>query len=176
MEINVPTTTTMIFGLNYYKFNIKYIIDKYKLFKNHTVYWYYAGVNTNEYYDFNPKDIDITNMIWMANTVSVYALIIAIYTGFNEIYLVDIDHNQIFVSDKENIRFYKKAEFQNSENINLSCLTNDLMEAYKSFKQKSILSRIVKNSKILNCSTESLLDMFIKIKLKDVINDKKHQK
>jgi len=168
MEKHMPKNTNMIFGLNAYEGNIKYIFEKYGIFKEHKINWYFAGVDTSEYYSFDQKDIDMTSMVWSANTVSIYALIVAIYMGFDEIYLLGMDHTQICKSNNEEIRFYTKADFQQSEVISKIKFSNNLIEAYKSFNQKDILSaNCVSN--IYNCSIESLLDMFKKIKLKDVI-------
>ena len=115
MEKHVPKNTNMLFGLNNYHYNIKYVFDKYGLFKEHKINWYYAGVNVNEYYKFNKKDIDVTNMIWSANTVSIYALIFAIYMGFDEIYLVGMDHNYMCIQKENDYRFYKNALHQKDE-------------------------------------------------------------
>jgi hypothetical protein len=175
MEKHIPKTTTMLLGLNSYKGNIKYIFDKYSLFNEHKIYWYYAGRQVNEYYQFNKKDIDITNMIWSANTVSIYALIFAIYMGFDEIYLVGMDHTQICNTSPQQtkIRFYDKAKHQKNEKpLNVSdklTQVNQYMSRYIQWKQYFNLSEL--GVKIYNTSDESLLKLFDYKSLKEVIND-----
>ena len=173
MEKHVPKNTNMLFGLNNYPYNIKYVFDKYNLFKEHKINWYYAGVNVNEYYQFNEKDIDVTNMVWSANTVSIYALIMAIYMGFDEIYLVGMDHTQICNTTKNNMRFYQKAEFQTKETpLNVSeriTQVNQYMSRYTQWKQYYELSN--KHLKIYNTSPVSLLKIFEFKSLKEVVDD-----
>jgi len=174
MEKYVPKTTTMLLGLNSYKENIKYIFDKYGLFKEHKIYWYYTGVNVNEYYQFNKKDIEITNMIWSANTVSIYALIFAIYMGFDEIYLLGMDHNNICF--KKNVgRFYKKAIHQRNKiegnHYNLDYKRNKFLNTYFLWKKYIILKKVTKVN-ITNLSNDSLLDVFSFDSLCNVLKEK----
>ena len=72
----------MIFGLDIYDYNIRYILEKYGIFKKHNINWYFAGIDVDKEYKFKEKDISIENQIWAANTASTYALIVAIYMGF----------------------------------------------------------------------------------------------
>ena len=160
MEKYVPKNTTMLLGLNSYRENIKYIFDKYGLFKEHQIYWYYAGRQVNEYYQFNKKDIDITNMIWSANTVSIYALIFAIYMGFEEIYLVGMDHNYMCIRKESDYRFYKNVLHQKEEHKRMKFTKKDeftgtgkVFMFYELIKQNT-------NKRIFNCSNESLLDIY----------------
>ena len=171
MEANMPKNANMLFGLNVYDSNIKYIFDKYGLFKEHNINWYFAGVNASEYYKFNEKDIDMTNMIWSANTVSIYALVAAIYMGFDEIYLLGMDHNYMCTSEKD-WRFYKDAIHQKDEvkrSMNAKShvqhtfiATGKIFEHYQILKDNS-------NCKIYNTSDISLLDIFEYKKLGELI-------
>ena len=107
MEKNMPINANMIFGISKHINNVNNILEQYHFFKNHQKYWYYAGININDYYQYSPRDIDIARMTWVANTVSIYAIIFAIYMGFNEIYLLGMDHN--YICNKENNHRYYKA-------------------------------------------------------------------
>jgi len=162
MESHMPEDTNMLFGLNGYEGNIRSIFEKYRIFKEHKINWYFTGVNTGEYYNFKQKDIDITNMVWSANTVSVYALIIAIYMGFDEIYLLGMDHNYICKS-KNDSRFYQNGLHQKDE---VSRSMNG-----KSYAQHAFIAsgkifehyQILKDNnacQIFNCSNSSLLDIY----------------
>ena len=161
----------MLFGLNRNSVNIKFITDKNKLFQNHKINWYYAGVHTGEYYKFKAKDIDITKMIWSANTVSIYALIFAIYMGFKEIYLLGMDHNYM-CKDESEWRFYKNAihqkdEIESSAN-NQSHITQTLTATGQIFEQYQKLKDHT-TCKVFNTSRISLLDIFEVKKLQDII-------
>ncbi len=165
----IPINVNMVLGLNSHRENIKYILDKHELFKEHKIYWYYAGVNLNEYYRFNKKDIDITNMIWSANTVSIYALIFAIYMGFEEIYLLGMDHNYMCIKKESDYRFYKNALHQKEEHKKINFTKKDefigtgkVFEFYDLIKWNT-------NANIINCSNESLLDIYTFKNITDVI-------
>ena len=171
MEQHMPKNSTLIFGISNQNNNIKNIIDHHNLFVNYKKYWYYAGININDYYNYKPADLDITKMTWIADTVSIYSLIVAIYMGFNEIYLMGMDHNYI-CNNKSNYRFYKDGIHQNNEEkriIKDTSLTKHLsFGMYKIFNQYELLSN---NSytKIYNTSRNSLLDIFEYVTFKDVI-------
>ena len=62
--------------------------------------------NFNDYYQYSPRDIDIARMTWVADNLSIKALIFAIYMGFKEIYLLSMDHDYI-CNNENNYRFYK---------------------------------------------------------------------
>lgn len=171
MEVNMPKNTNMLFGINSYDGNIKNIFERYGIFKEHKINWYFSGINTSEYYKFNEKDIDMTNMIWSANTVSIYALIAAIYMGFDEIYLLGMDHNYMCMSEKD-WRFYKDAIHQEDEvkrSMNgKSHVQHDFIAAGKIFKHYQSL-KDNSNCKIYNTSNISLLDIFEYKKLGELI-------
>jgi len=162
MESHMPKNINMLFGLNAYDGNIKYIFEKYGIFKEHKINWYFVGVNTGEYYNFNQKDIDLINMVWSANTVSIYTLIVAIYMGFDEIYLLGMDHNYMCKSESD-WRFYKEAIHQKDEvkrSMNgKSHVQDDFIAGGKIFEHYQIL-KDNHEIKIYNCSSSSLLDIF----------------
>lgn len=171
MEKYMPEDTNMLFGLNEYHSNIKYIFDKYGIFKKHKINWYFSGVITGEYYNLDKKDIDMTNMVWSANTVSIYALIAAIYMGFDKIYLLGMDHNHMCISEKD-ARFYKKAIHQKDELKRLLNGKSYSKLAFESlskiFKSYEILNK--QKSKIINLSTNTTIDIFEKKLLKKIID------
>lgn len=180
MQSHMPKSTNMLFGLNAYDGNIKYIFEKYGIFKEHSINWYFAGVNTSEYYSFNSKDIDMTQIVWSANTVSIYALIAAIYMGFDEIYLLGMDHTNICFKDNNIERFYKNKAKHQENNIevkylnNLEYKKNKFKNTYFLWSKYIELSKYIRNSnqKIINLSNDSLLDIFEFEKLKYIIGNK----
>ena len=161
MESHMPKDTNMLFGLNAYDGNIKYIFEKYGIFKEHKINWYFAGVDISKDYVFFTRDIDFVNPIWSASTVSTYSLLSAIYMGFDEIYLLGVDHNYICLKKEENFRFYKSAIHQQNEHERMKFKKSDeFFGTARVFIEKELIAENCQNSKIFNCSSESLLNMF----------------
>ena len=171
MEENMPNNTTMIFGLNRDDINIKYICDKNNLFNNNKIYWYFSGKIVNEYYNYSQQDVNITKMIWIADTVSIYALILAIYMGFSEIYMLGMDHN--YICNKEsNYRFYNNGIHQHNEqqrSLKGSSKVKHFSKGlYNIFSQYEMIKNNTPKS-IYNVSSNSLLDVFEYVKLAKVV-------
>ena len=173
MENNMPKYVNLIFGISNQINTAKRILDHYNLFEHNQKYWFYGGININDYYNFKQRDIDITRMTWKADTISIYSLIFALYMGFSEIYLLGMDHNYI-CNNESNYRFYQKGIHQNKEverTIKDASRTKHLsFGLYKIFHQYELLSNN-SNAKIYNISKNSLLDVFKYVTFKDVIKD-----
>ena len=173
MENNMPKYVNLIFGISNQINTAKRILDHYNLFEHNQKYWFYGGININDYYNFKQRDIDITRMTWKADTISIYSLIFALYMGFSEIYLLGMDHNYI-CNNESNYRFYQKGIHQNNEDertIKDASRTKHLsFGMYKIFHQYELLSNN-SNAKIYNISKNSLLDVFKYVTFKDVIKD-----
>ena len=171
MEQHMPKNVNLIFGISNQNNNIKSILSHHNLFVNFKKYWYYAGININDYYNYKPRDIDITRMTWIADTISIYSIIVAIYMGFSEIYLLGMDHNYI-CNNKSNYRFYKDGIHQNDEDERMlkdTSLTKHLsFSIYKIFHQYELLSNN-SDTEIYNTSRNSLLDIFEYVTFKDII-------
>ena len=165
MEKHMPKNTNMIFGLNAYEGNIKYIFEKYGIFKEHKINWYFAGVNYN-HETFNDNAMDITNPIYSGEAVSIYSLILAIYMGFDEIYLLGMDHDYFLYEDESKMRMYERAVHQQNEfertfgdtfYIKEFLRQYNIFSKYKAFANNS-------NSKIFNASNGGILKVFPKVK------------
>ena len=171
MEIHMPNNVNLIFGINNQINTAKSILDHNNLFEHHQKYWFYGGININDYYNYKLRNIDITRMIWIADAVSIYSLIFAIYMGFSEIYLLGMDHNYI-CNDRSNYRFYRDGIHQNNEeNRVLKGSSKSMHEAgaiYKIFSQYELLNNNT-SKKIFNISKKSLLDVFDYVELSEVI-------
>ena len=70
MENNMPNNVNLIFGISNQINTAKMILDHHNLFENHQKYWFYGGININDYYNYDTKHIDITRMIWIARSLS----------------------------------------------------------------------------------------------------------
>jgi len=174
MEKYVPKNTTMLLGLSNYKQNIKYLLDKYGLFKNHKIYWYYAGVNYKALH-FKRKWMDITNLIYTGEAVSIYALIFAIYMGFKEIYLLGMDHDYFLYDSEKEMRMYSSAIHQNNEfqrTFGDTFYIQEFLRQYNIFNKYKIFADNYPENKIYNASNGGILKIFPRVEFKKVINDK----
>ncbi len=169
MEKFVPKDTNMLFGLNAYDRNIKYIFDKYGIFKEHNINWYYTGINYN-HDSFNKEAMDITKSIYTGEAVSIYAIILAIYMGFDEIYLLGMDHDYFLYEDESKMRMYSSAKHQKNEfkrsfgdtfYIREFLRQYNIFSKYKAFDDNSI-------SKIFNASNGGVLKVFPKVNYEDL--------
>lgn len=165
MESYMPKNTNMLFGLNAYDGNIKYIFEKYGIFKEHKINWYYAGINYNQE-TFNCNAMDITNQIYNGEAVSIYSLILAIYMGFDEIYLLGMDHDYFLYEDESQMRMYEKAVHQQNEFERTFGDTFYIKEFYRQYnifsKYKAFADH--STSKIFNASNGGILKVFPKVK------------
>lgn len=169
MEKHVPKTTNMIFGLNRYDKNIKYIFDKYKLFNEHRINWYFSGKDfDNQKFDFSA--MDLTKPIYSGETVSIYALILAIYMGFDEIYLLGMDHDYFLYDDESKMRMYSNAKHQNNE---FERSFGDTFYIVEFLRQYNIFSKYKafndnSDSKIYNAANGGILKLFPRVKFEDL--------
>lgn len=172
MENHIPKEVTMLLGLSGYSNNIKNIFDKYRLFQDHTIYWYFAGMETKK----NPvvlNGLDLTERIWSAGSVSVYAIISALYMGFDKIYLLGMDHDYFLYDDEKDMRMYKSAIHQKDElrrTFGNSFYVEEFLRQYHIFRQYEILNIEFPN-RIYNASAGGILKIFEKIQLETVIGD-----
>lgn len=178
MECHIPQSTRMIFGINSFSGNIKYLCDKYNLFNGYENFYYFAGIDTNQYYKFTRRHVDVTQVIWNANTASIYALIFAIYMGFKEIYFLGMDHNQICIKGDINKRFYEKA-VHNENNVEREVLEsldykiNKFLNAYNQWLKYGMLKKYAEERSqfIFNCTPNSMLDIFECKDYEEVLNN-----
>lgn len=169
MESNIPKNVNLLFGINTRDENSYKLIEERNLFKEHKVNYYYAGLIFNK----NKKkiDVDITKPIVGAETVSVYAIIIAIYMGFKEIYLLGMDHDYFLYDDESEMRIYKNAIHQKDEfkrKFGDSFYIEEFKRQHSVFLKYDYLDKN-SNSKIYNASDGGILKIFPRVKLKDVV-------
>ena len=91
--------------------------------------------------------------------------------GFSEIYLLRMDHNYICYNES-NYRFYKNGIHQKNEDKRVikdsSRTKHTSLGIYNIFSQYELLSDN-SDTKILNTSKDTLLDVFKYVTLKDII-------
>jgi len=84
--------------------------------------------------------------------------------------LLGVDHNYFCINDESNYRFYNKAIHQENEMLRMEWKTSDTVFATAQvLLEKEIISLNCKTSKIYNCSSKSLLDMFEKVTFDKII-------
>ena len=91
--------------------------------------------------------------------------------GFNEIYLLGMDHNYI-CNKKNNKRFYQNGLHQNNEEERILKGSSEVKHSSKALYNIFSQYEILKNNtskQIYNISNNSLLDVFDYVKLSDVI-------
>ena len=167
MEKLLPINVILYLGFNNFKFNTKFFLDKYNLFKSHSFFYYYPAIDSTILgYEFSSDHIDFSKLIWSSDSGGVYALMLAINMGYKEIYLLGMDHNYI-CQDVSNWRFYKNENYQkndiNSISSNYTSFNEHLLFSTGKILRQYNLININTNSKIYNCSQSSLLDMFEKV-------------
>jgi hypothetical protein len=105
-------------------------------------------------------------MIWNANTVSIYALIIAIYMGFDEIVLLGMDHNYFLYDNEKEMRIYSSSIHQEDEfkrTFGEDFYTIEFLRQYRIFRQYALLQKKCQ-AKIFNSSSSGILKVFPKKK------------
>ena len=172
MEGFIPTNINMIFGINGYKYNIKYLFDKHKIFDAHSKIWYFAGINYN-HKKIIETAMDITRPIYNGESVSIYSLIVAIYMGFEDIYLLGMDHNYFLYENESDMRMYSHAIHQNNElkrTFGNDFYVNEFLRQYNIFSKYKSFSTY-SNSNIYNASEGGILHIFPKVKFKSLFKN-----
>ena len=187
IENKLPINTINIFGINNYHPNSKYIVDKYDLFKNRKILWYFANVvNNTPAYKPSLKDFNLTSNIWSSYTGSILALVTALYMGFKSIYLLGMDHDY-FLHKPGEARFkgidtsavslkiekkvlLEKHSIDNDQNRN-SYMTEEFDALSEIFLQYQRIDNLFPN-RIYNLSKQSLLDIFPFVDMQEVISRK----
>lgn len=169
MQAYMPKSANMLFGLNGYDGNIKSVIEKYALFENYKINWYFAGVNYREGI-FNSSAMDITKPIYAGEAVSIYALILAIYMGFDEIYLLGMDHDYFLYENESQMRMYSSAKHQKDE---FKRVFGDTFHTKEFLRQYNIFTKYrafdeYSQSKIFNASDGGILKVFPRVSFKDL--------
>lgn len=164
MERYVPKNVKMFFGINNYKENSKKLFESFQLFSQHDIYWYFSGRSFNET-RFNEKGMDLNEVVFSGEAASIYALIIAIYMGFDEIYLLGMDHDYFLYDNAQYMRMYREAKHQENElerTFRDDFYIQEFLRQYKIFvKYRAFANN--SNSKIINASAGGILKVFPKV-------------
>jgi hypothetical protein len=167
MDSSVKNNVTLLFGINANKPNIKDIVEKNKLFKSNKCFWYFPSRKFN-YRSSHKLGLDFTKPIYTGEAVSLYAIMMAIYMGFDEIILLGMDHDYFLYDKQSEMRMYKAALHQDKEiervHGNDFCI-NELYRQHIIFKKYRALDKKA-NIKIFNASSGGILSVFERVPLK----------
>lgn len=151
---------------------------KYKLEDN--LHMNYFKIKLNMYEGFN-EYVDYSKVIPGQSSVVVFAIFLAIYMGFKEIYLLGCDTTGIVVSIKSIINKNDEEDYayqiSDAEQKRMTSLyQKHSIEGYaKSFWQLLCSYRIVykycqkRDIKLINCSSTTVIDSIPRKKLEDVL-------
>ena len=163
VDEKVPSGVKMFLGINYYRGNIHEGSNSKNLFSKKEVYWFFAGGRFSE--KFKSENIDLTKDLLNSETVSLYALMIAIYMGYSEIYLVGMDHNYLLFDSEEKMRVYRdgihqKNEFQRTFGDRF--YIEEYLRQYKIFSKYYALN-LGDNYQVYNATDGGLLEVFPRV-------------
>lgn len=118
--------------------------------------------------DFEFWDVDLCNSIPFSQSVSIMALMIAIYMGFSEIYLVGVEHDSLFTGQYNHCYENQKSvdAFNNydlkGDYLKANNFTSEIFSLSNLWKQyiymREIASRM--NINIYNATKGGILDVF----------------
>lgn len=141
-------------------------INENGLFRNRVNYIYFSG----NIKSLKHQEIDITNNIPLIYTSPQICILLAIYMGFNKIYLLGCDHDAI-THFGISTHFYNENENTSGKEIwgtfesELRALLS-VWEWYKKIKEYAE----VKNIHIYNATKGGLLDVFERVNYESLIN------
>lgn len=161
IDDKVPDHFIMIIGINAKRMNTKRLIEKYGLFKDKRVYYYFAG---NYSQTVSKSKINICGNVIGSETVSLYAIYTAIHLGYEEIGLLGMDHSYLLYTNTADMRMFAHAKHQESE-ASLSFARQNMyaeyLRQYKVFKKYSELD-VLYPERITNYTQGGLLNIFIR--------------
>lgn len=150
-------------------FNIseKNLIDKCRCFEGKKINYMYLDVLNCDYYD----EIDITNKMMCGQSVTIDCIQLAIYMGFQSIYLVGIEHSEIIT--KQYDYFYDRKESILKDKDTYASDSGEIIEKFSTqlytrnylWKQYEKLKDIAetKGVNIYNATKGGILDVFERV-------------
>lgn len=156
-------------------------IKKYNLDKKLDIHYLLMGENNIKQSNI---EYDLANFITTYSTVVQYAVTVAIYMGFTEIYLLGIDSTSILsfintlleTKGKEEFHAYDKDDTKerNRQILNTWKMTDVFYDQYCIFHGYKVLDDFAKKNqiKIINCSSQTIVNELPRKRLCDVLQNK----
>lgn len=159
LENKINKQTTFFFPIQYSAY-----VKRNQLLKKHAIHYLMLNGNFSEKLNFN---VQIEKSLPGLINVVLACILVASYMGFSEIYLLGVDHDWL----KERTfgrggRFYERHYFENDEKNSYEYASYCQSELFKSYR---LLKEKLKNTKIINCTDNSYLDVFEFKKLNQVL-------
>lgn len=147
------------------------LVQEHHLFAARTTHFVCMGKN---HFRDNTHIPDLTGIIPRVQTVPIMVLMIALYMGFREIYLLGVDHDW-FV--KKEYRFFyghgvtATDSTLTSDGVLLTTLWDELPAVSRVWRQYRAIKRIAQahGVKIYNATQGGMLDEFERVRLEDVV-------
>jgi len=171
MEEKLPNDCTYFFGKN-----TKYLIDSKTSIGDRS---YYINQGLNPLF-MNRTDCDISNRIMNVTSVITQCLMTAVYLGFDEIFLLGMDLNQIvqFAEDRDNVRWYSHSKITDNKaekgfEDNLLKSGNMYFEFWKMWRQLNMIDNYAKAKNVFigNVSKFGLLNVFPRVDIQEAIKN-----
>ncbi|WP_376869693.1 hypothetical protein AB5G97_07415 [Aeromonas veronii] len=170
IEEKLPINTSLFLGLNVYRHNAFELSKAHGIFLNRNINWYFSGV------EFNPgkaniKHANFSGKIYKAEAGSLYALMLAAYLGFDNIYLLGMDHDYFLYDNEEDMRVYKNSKHEGDgiySQFDSDFYTEELFRQYKIFLKYHAIKKLTK-SNIYNCTEGGILKVFKRLRFTDVL-------
>ncbi len=164
LEIKIPITVRIFLGVTPRRINAKKIVDKYSLFKNHLINYFFVS-------HYLPNKYNFEKAISHSDAGSISAIYLSLFFGCKNIFLVGMDHDYLnYLHTKGNkFNFYKKNSIQDVQYKSVGdndYIINELYRQYKIFLDYKKI-RDSTNASIYNCSQRGILNLFDRISIKD---------
>lgn len=156
----------------------KQFIDSFELEKELTIEYY---CNSLDFHDSYSKDLNFTKFIPNFQTVVQYAIAMAIYMGFSEIYLIGCDTTGImgtinsYINQPVNNYSYNITENEKKRMKNMYSsisMENTFLGWARILHIYKTLDRYCddKNIRLVNCSADSIIDSISRESYEDVLS------
>lgn len=162
ISARVPAGTHFYAGLNGASPAADRLIEAGGLFEQAEVHHYFTSPWLG-----HPvaRHLDLTRPVPAAGACSVYALYIALYLGFQEIYLLGMDHNYFMFADVQQMRFYPSAIHQQTKSeteFDDAFYVNEFLKQHEIFKRYLALKQyaMTRGVRIFNATDTSVLKLF----------------
>jgi len=145
------------------------MVDRYRLFPGRKVHYLYLSGHPSN------CDVDITKPVLCPQSGPLMMLPVLLYMGYDTVYLLGCDHNNLKDYKKPMEHFYpssKDVRKNASDENSWDDVTNTMKQAHNLFSQYDFYKKLYRQSgsRIVNLSNDSWLDMFETNNLAEIIN------
>ena len=160
--------TTLFLG-----YSDKRLVDENDLFKDCQVRYLYFG---DDWANRSNNDFDLARPLAGCQSVAIMALMVALYLGFREIYLLGVELDEIWCGEYKH--FYDNEILRNDLAVNedgksITPLIEMFRINYTLWRQFDILRSIAEanNIEILNATQGGALDVYRRVKFEDLFDE-----